>query len=306
MASKVLIIYHKADYDGKFSRDVCLYHLEKLQTVLEVTAIGWDYGDPLPDITRYDEVYLVDISNDLLCAENKGKIIWIDHHATAIEKYGNDWRGIRLSGVAACRLCWQYFFNPLATALTVEDYKNRTVAEPAILTLAGEYDVWDKHDPNADTLQYGLRAKKFGTEEAMKYFRNWESDLTLDSDTLSSLLEAGRIAQSYGETVDAAAAARAHEHRWEGINWLMLNTASGNSKTFASRVTQQHEALLMWRYDGTKVTVSMYGVPHRPDLNLAAIAISYGGGGHKQACGFTCSLRTMLDILELNHKDIKT
>lgn len=301
----IAIVYHKADYDGKLSRDVCHYHNTKLHPELkEITTIGWDYGDKLPDITHYDKVYLVDISNDLLCAANKEKIIWIDHHATAIEKYGNDWKGLRLNGVAACRLCWQYFVNPLATALTVEDYKNRAVEEPLLLTLAGEYDIWDKHDPRADTLQYGLRAKKFGADDAVSYFHNYEniSLLTFDEDYVeTAILKAGRIAQDYGETVDRAAAQRAHRKRWRCINWLVLNTASGNSKTFASVVTPQDEALLMWRYDGTKVTVSMYGVPHRPELDLSSIAVAMGGGGHKQACGFTCTLQEMVEILELKH-----
>jgi hypothetical protein len=36
-----------------------------------------------------------------------------------------------------------------------------------------------------------------------------------------------------------------------------------------------------------KWTVSLYGVPHRPDLDLSPIAVKHGGGGHRQACGFT-------------------
>jgi len=37
-------------------------------------------------------------------------LVWIDHHKSAIEKYGATTPGYRIDGVAACRLAWQWFF----------------------------------------------------------------------------------------------------------------------------------------------------------------------------------------------------
>lgn len=39
-------------------------------------------------------------------------------------------------------------------------------------------------------------------------------------------------------------------------------------------------------WNGATWTVSLYHAAHRKDLDLSAIAVKYGGGGHRGACGF--------------------
>ena len=158
-------IYHRADYDGLFSAAVCAKFLPE-----NTEFIGWDYGDPcieFPDGT----VYLADLSPDCfrsLPYDAQKRLVWIDHHKSSIEKWdnqlGNPWVGYLIDGVAACRLCWQWFTyddkcNGLGWAKpNLEDYKERRVDEPLALTLAGEYDVWDLSDRRALSLQFGLTA----------------------------------------------------------------------------------------------------------------------------------------------------
>jgi hypothetical protein len=75
---------------------------------------------------------------------------------------------------------------------------------------------------------------------------------------------------------------------WQGLKFLALNTARGfNSLTFASRDVPEtgHDALLGYGFDG-KWRVSLYHANHRKDIDLSAIAIKFGGGGHRGACGF--------------------
>lgn len=276
-----LIIYHKADYDGKISRDVCLHWLPG--TTLDYDTLGWDYGDPLPDISGRQTVYLVDISNDLLVPKNLEKIIWIDHHRTAMEKYGDQWKGVRLEGVAACRLCWQWFQaaqrgERLPSKL---DYYNHTVEEPELVRLAGEYDVWDRRDPNAATLQYGMRALGVDSLQIRMVFEDKDP-----IDILLTWLAAGSHARGYALSLNISTADRGYEIVWEGLRWLVINTAIGNSETFTSRAKRTHDALLMWRWDGSRCKVSLYHAPGKEHLDLSKIATKYGGGGHPGACGF--------------------
>lgn len=299
---KTLILYHSADFDGTLSRDVCLFFLQRARVQHELTCIGWNYGDPVPDIAPFDLVYMVDISiPQLLVSENFSKIVWIDHHKTAMEAHGEGWLGVRIDGVAACRLCWQWFHhreNPEEIP-ALEAFRSRLVPEPLLLTLAGEYDIWDKGDPRADTLQFGLRAAN--CFDAVKYFeKDWVSDRLEGMRELLDLLEVGAVVQDYQRRQNERTAKAAQDLQWEGLRFCCLN-ASGNSQVFEGAVRPDHEALFLWRYDGLKVRVSLYGAPHRPDVDLGAIAKRYGGGGHRQACGFETTLEWLTAILEGVH-----
>jgi nanoRNase/pAp phosphatase (c-di-AMP/oligoRNAs hydrolase) len=59
--------------------------------------------------------------------------------------------------------------------------------------------------------------------------------------------------------------------------------------TVASKDIPQtgHDALMGFYYNGNGWTFSLYHAKHRTDLDLSAIAVKYGGGGHRGACGFT-------------------
>lgn len=300
--NKSLIIYHRSDYDGTLSRDACMHWLlETGAPPTHIAALGWEYEDAAPDLAGYDAIYLVDISiAEVLTPENRGRVVWIDHHKTAIERFGDTWQGVRIDGVAACRLTWQWFQARARGERmpTKQDFIDRVVQEPLLLRMAGEYDVWDKREPEVDTLQYGLRSTPgFSGVMALQDYA-----LRSDERCIDMLLLRGRIVQAYAQDLNAAIAARAYDIQWRGLKWLVINTAIGNSLTFDAAVRPDHDALLMWRHKGgDKVVVSLYGVPHHPEHDLSAIATKYpGGGGHPQACGFSTTLAEMVNILGLN------
>ena len=90
----IAIIYHDADFDGKLSDEVCRFHLKRLHPDANIHSYGWDYGRRIPTDgwEDFDAIYIVDLSVDELMArpELRDKIVWIDHHKSAIEK----WDGI--------------------------------------------------------------------------------------------------------------------------------------------------------------------------------------------------------------------
>lgn len=275
-----LIIYHRADYDGLLSRDVCFFHLCECEFKMSLKrdTIGWDYGDPVPSFEGRNLVYLVDISiPEILVPENKDKVVWIDHHKTALENFGDDWYGMRMDGVAACRLCWQWF-NQIERHPTKRDFINRTVNEPELIRLAGEYDIWDKRDPAAETLQYGLRVVGWDYSMSHDYFGGL--DYMLDD-----ALVKGESAQRYADTLNKSLAFKAYRINWKGLNWCVLN-ASENSKSFKYAVGPFDDALMVWYWHSGKCKVILYHKEGREDLDLSQIAKEFGGGGHRGACGF--------------------
>lgn len=297
--SKTTVIYHSADYDGIFCREIARKFLP------DVELIGWNFGDAKIKMPE-GQVYVLDLSPDCIGGiaglgqtavvdefDFIKRIFWIDHHKTSIEKWPSSIAGYRIDGVAACRLAWQWFTQDRfsSTLPSRQQFIDRTVTEPLAVRLAGEYDVWDKRDERADVLQYGLRCREL-TDSDWFYLLG-ASDPTV----LNGLLERGRIAQSYAQKTDADLVThRSYRMRWEGLDFLVLNTGRFNSLTFAAldKPETGHDALLGYMFNGKCWTVSLYHAKHRTDIDLSTIAIKHGGGGHKGACGFTCDFPPFL------------
>lgn len=311
---KTTVIYHRADFDGIASGLIVALWLEKLKLVTpdSLTCIGWDYGDPVPDVTGCESLWMVDINvPDLM---HHPRLTWIDHHKTAIDRYG-DRMGYQLDGVAACRLAWHFMRLMWEKAIfagnypTKQEFVDRSLPEPLLVRLLGEYDVWDKRDPKAELLQLGLRSFEDDADALRTLLMGYIGDFCdkgvepalneyCDS-VVHDVVENGKIVQAYSKRQNAAFISRGHDLTWKGLTFLTLNHAMGNSLTFEAGVRPHHDALLMWRYDGKIVKVSLYGAPHRPDLDLSEIAKEMGGGGHRQSCGFECSLVLWSEILRL-------
>lgn len=281
-----VVIYHRADFDGIFCREIA----RKFLGNEGVQYIGWDYGDPNPVIPIGTEtIYMLDISVEGLMAFPG--LIWIDHHKSAIEKFGNNIPGYRIDGVAACRLAWQWFAKAerdtmgMITLLPDKtQFVDRLVSEPLAVRLAGEYDIWDKRDSRADLFQHGLRSQELDADD-------WAALLTpseINAD-VEDLLDAGKAIQ-YAQTQQNESIIKAYgfTFEWEGLTFLACNHARFNSHLFTAGLTQQHDACFGFNYDGSKRDwrISLYHAPGKEHHDLSLIATKYGGGGHRGACGF--------------------
>lgn len=330
----IAIIYHDADFDGKLSNEVCRFHLKRLHPEARILSYGWDYGRPVPDDearthritveggsanttyqwTDYDAIYIVDLSVDELMArpELSEKIVWIDHHKSAIEKWdrppSNDnpeptiFKGYRIDGVAACRLCWHYFTwdaGPFGEPATKNDFIDRKVIEPRLIRLAGEYDVWDHRNPDGKALQFGLRALAQPSFELLV-----QEEFTGKSDSAFTLMDItltrGHIIKGYIDQQNAENSRKnACTVQFYDLSFCCLNIGGpGNSDmVLPAYDPAKHDALMVWGYRGDHVSVSLYHAPGREELDLSDIAKRWGGGGHKGACGFRATLIQMVKIL---------
>ena len=319
------IVYHDADYDGKLSNEVCRYWLNRLYPKAAIHSYGWDYGRPVPtplhkwwdpnagdqfsnEWSLYDAIYIVDLSVDSLMArpELRDKIVWIDHHKSAIEKWDatpsdaephpGAVQGLRNDGVAACRLCWQWFTrDPVTLPWTKQDFIDRKVDEPKLIRLAGEYDIWDHRDPNGKVLQFGLRALD---EKGLCALIHEEFTSTGHSNLNNAIL-AGKAIKSYSDKMaDEYSSAYAQTLKWEGLTFCALNIGQrGNSDLLRGGIKPEHDACFAWRYTGKEVAVSLYHIEGKTHHDLSLIATKYGGGGHRGACGFRLTLDQLSKIL---------
>ena len=287
---KTTVIYHSADFDGIFCREIA----RKFLGDQNVEYIGWDHGQPKINMEPGDGIYyILDLSPECLGGDiyDSSRIIWIDHHKSSIEKWPATISGYRIDGVAACRLAWQWFMlaqrkaTGMITLLPgLARYTDRLVDEPLAVRLAGEYDIWDKRDPRAETFQFGLRARALDADDWAALLTSSEINADVDD-----LLDAGALLQRYQQQQDANLVNyRSFLVEFDGLKFLALNTARCNSLTFAAKDVPetQHDALMGFFYNGNHWKFSLYHAKHRTDLDLSRIAVKWGGGGHRGACGF--------------------
>jgi uncharacterized protein len=298
--SKTTVIYHSADFDGIFCREIARKFLP------EAEFIGWNHGDAKLPFPAEGTVYVLDLSPDCfegppdLLNEKWGRLIWIDHHKSSIEKWPTDIPGYRIDGVAACRLAWQWF-SLHADGLDEismppkRRYVEREVSEPLAVRLAGEYDVWDKRDPDAEVWQFALRSQELLADD-------WATLLGTDLPAVPTvaleLMRMGRTLQRYQQAQDASLVNfRSFLVEFEGLKFLALNTARCNSLTFAAKDVPEtgHVALMGFYWNGEHWKVSLYHARGHEDIDLSLIAVANGGGGHRGACGFQSETLPFVD-----------
>lgn len=290
---KTTVIYHRADFDGIFCREIAKKFLP------DAELIGWHYGDALIPFPNEGVVYVLDLSPE--CFEGLphravSNLIWIDHHKSAIDKFPKDITGYRIDGVAACRLTWQWFYtynnarNPIAppdfTLAAKEEYVGRKVSEPLAVRLAGEYDIWDKRDPDADLFQHGLRSQDLSDDDWHSLLLS-QRDTQAEFDLVKRLLEQGEVIQ-YVQTKQNADIITSYgfDLEFEGLKFLACNHARYNSHLFTAGLKPEHDACFGFKWTGKFWEISLYHAPGKEHHDLSLIAAKHGGGGHRGACGF--------------------
>lgn len=284
MNKDILVVYHKADFDG-----ICSYQVAKRALQDAADYLGWDYGEPTPDLSAYRLVYIIDVSfppEDM--AKYADKLIWIDHHKSAIEKMKDiPIRGYRIDGVAACRLAHQWFLKEWRESLgmiwLLPDkfaFVERQVQEPYAVQLLGEYDIWDKRNPDVDRFQLGMLAEKTP---------DWNVLLKEDAAEyeVQAIIKRGVAIQAFTEATNAQIITeRGFDVQFEGLTFRALNTARCNSMTFLAALRPEHDGCLAYFWNGRGWRFSLYHAPGKEHHDLSQIAIKFGGGGHRGACGF--------------------
>ena len=295
----VLIIHH-TDPDGFCAGAIVKYHEVLANPYQNIECYGMNHGYDMPwgRIKRAKKIYVVDFSfpigdmnkvKEIVGYEN---LIWIDHHKTVIDDYENaglgDLKGLREVGKAGCELCWIYFNfdNPMPTGVRV----------------IGRYDVWDIEYQNE---QEGIFAVDiFPFIQAVKYHEARADDdhfwikLFETEDYYFELLKEGRLLYDYQQKMNARyAKSHSFEFEWEGLRFIALNALNCNSQIFdAVFDPHKHDAVLAYGYTNRNWSVSMYTA--KKEINVGEIAHKYGGGGHRNACGFHCLELPFEELLE--------
>lgn len=280
--SKTCCVYHSIDLDGWMSAAIVKYYLEGKE---EVDFIGYNYGNPIPDLSPYGKIIMCDISfpkerMEVLSAYLQTNFIWCDHHISAIKDgegmFYSNCNGLRDVSFSACELTWKYFFP-----------KDKM---PEIVRLLGRYDCFGhkgtSEEENVLIFQYAARAVIKNYDDAYYYLTKW-SDETL----IPSMMLTGDGIYSYLCT-DAK---QAYKNRFTvyfgDYAFCCVNKERFNPINFGIQYHNDkaddiyfYDGVACFHYANNKWNFSLYNDNGHVDVSL--IAKGFGGGGHKGAAGF--------------------
>lgn len=281
--NKTLIIYHSADWDGYTSGAIALLANP------HADLLGWNYNDQLPDTSEYAKVILVDLTIGIRgdfswMKSNANKLIWIDHHANAINSVNiSSIEGIRKDGIGACALAWEYFFGgdiPLHVRLCATydvfrkdgayaDWEDAWAYQLALVNLVNI-------PRNGDASHKGVQtAMKFIKEPPHQTIKRIEHGYSLESNRAryeEELFQNAQFVQRGGIKICKLISGQgtpAHN--------IKTNSDNHTADVFVLRSPQPIE-------DGIHYKIAIR-VPERSNVDASAIARQYGGNGHTKAAG---------------------
>jgi len=270
--------YHSVDFDGKCSGAIIK------RAFPQCKVVGIDHGDPFPwdSIDHKEAVYMVDFSlpvGDMVVLANRCNLVWIDHHYGAIEQASKAKfhpAGLRRVGQGACELCWEFLYSGFKM--------------PDAVWLLGRYDNLDLGaSENVLYFQRGLLAV---SEDGMKpEASRWTSLLDNEPEAVNCVISIGQIVSKALELQDKEYAQKyAFETTLEGMPAIAINKGITSSLLFSSVWDSEKYHIMctfVRRSDG-QWDIRIY--TPRNDIDLSEVARKHGGGGHRQAAGWSTDI----------------
>lgn len=264
---KVLVLYHKNCPDG-FGAAYSAW--KKFGNKAEYVAVE---PETLPEkFPKNREIYALDISypvtvQERLRAKNKSLVV-LDHHISKklnTEAFPENIFDNNHSGAV---LAWKYF-RP----------KKKI---PKLLLHIEDIDLWKWRFLRTREIISALEFLEFDFEEWDRFVSNLE-----DAKKRKGIVTKGRLIVQYEERLIGFLIQNATLVKFEGIKMLAVNSPLFNSEVGHKLTEKLPPVGMVWYEDGGVLRVSL-----RADgkVDVSKIAAKYGGGGHKNAAGFTWPL----------------
>ena len=287
-------IFTHNDLDGYAAGYVILQALKDQES--KVTHLNYDKEPALEDIKSGDTVYITDysLSNDqyrqiLELVGDNGHLVWCDHHISAIERYNKDeelcLEGIRSTKYCGALLTWCYF-NDIDTEEieNILSYSDICEKAPKWLLMVDAWDTWKlDSEYRRDAELLNLAVANILSDDIMP-------DIISD---LQNYIKIGRYYEAYrNQWAKSFRDKYMFKKEIDGsifgidrkITVASMNIGCANS-TFFGDLIDSVDVCMTQCFNGKKWTVSLYS--NKPDIDCAKAAMTFGGGGHKGAAGYT-------------------
>lgn len=326
---KTVCIYHSIDLDGYMSaaivkhwflsnNDYCFvqecnnnvdyvnsFRYEDIEYPI-LDFIGYNYGQPIPDLSDYDKVIMVDISFpsiDMYRLHLRNNLIWIDHHISAIKDIEESKQvdneiieGLRDTKFAACELTWKYFMsNPIDKFGEIEEQNTM----PEIVRLLGRYDCFGYKGTDEETkvleFQYGARDIIVNYEQCYNLLNSYTNNREIHNSQVNQMWLNGKSIYQYlcteakqvyknGFKVTFSEIITPGNAAYKAIyKFICINKERFNPSNFGIDYHKDgYDGVACFHYANDVWTFTLYS----DTVDCSIIAKQYGGDGHKSAVEF--------------------
>ena len=259
-----LVIYHADCVDGFTAAWAAWRYLRGAAAYLPT-----HHGDPPPDVTGH-EVYLLDFAYrrdiTLELARHAAQLLVLDHHKTALEELGDLPFACLDMEQSGAGLAWRHF-HPEAPV-------------PRLVLAVEDGDLWRHELPDTRAIYLRLQFEP-------RTFRNWEriAALTATDAGFEAFAQEGRVLQEEREFQVERMLLKRYEVVLEGERGLAAEAPPSLRSELGHRLAQLCGTFgLVWYPRAGSYHVSLRSIG---DYDVERLARRFGGGGHRNAAGFT-------------------
>jgi len=232
------------------------------------------YGDPVPESLDSLDVYLLDFSfkrsEMLKLLDRAAMVTVIDHHKSAQkELYGlcnEGMKGIFDMEKSGAVLAHEYFFTQKRV--------------PDLLYIIQDRDLWNFINPNTKYITNYLWSVRDKYKTNFYEFNRLVNNYELNPD---ELIVPGKVLEDFRREQIEAIKKNAFEVK--GI--LIVNCPHGIHSEVIGELSVGHPYAIGFYITNDKIIVNLRSDKNNPtSADVSKIAVSLGGGGHKNAAGF--------------------
>ena len=261
----IYVLYHANCVDGFGAAFAAWKKFKDQAQYIPVT-----YGQSFPLMKTNSEVYIVDFSYPraqlLNLVQSMSKVVVLDHHKTAQEDLkGLDFAKFDMKKSGAM-LAWEYFHPETKVPKLIEYIQDR--------------DLWNNILPQTKEFNLGLSAYSFD-------FELWDK---IDENTL---VAEGITIERYQEQKIQEMLREVKFINFAGYKSIpVLNCSVLQSDVVNKMLDKYPQAPFALGYHDLKSGKRKWSARSRQseDVDVTIIAAKFGGGGHKNAAGFTTDL----------------
>jgi len=211
-------------------------------------------------------------------SEFADELVVLDHHVTARALYQRD---PRLLPSLADRGHRVLFDLEHSGAVLAWQHFHPEEPVPALLTYVEDQDLWNWKLPDTEAVNAAIGSYPRDLESWDELARRPWEELAAEGEPI---LRAQRI--EVERTLRFAHPLRIGELRVEAVNALQHRSHVGHE--LAKRAAYGHAIGVAYRLVGQRVDVSIYSIG---DVDVSTVAAANGGGGHRNASGFSVTLQ---------------
>lgn len=281
----IYIIYHKDCMDGVSSAAIANEALTSQYITPILLPLQYSKEDELfqLNLTKYDTCYFVDFSlkRDKMIQLSKlvERIIVIDHHKTAQAELINLPENVEVT----------FDMNESGATLTYE-YFYSLVMHP-IFRYIRDRDLWEWKLPDSREINEAL-AFLVKPNDVESFMEHAFKDLNTLKEIGSTLLKKKnqQVQSKLSKVADLTLCS---------IEFKIINVTENISELGNEICIEYNKPALMYFItQDMQVICSLRSTDNLPDVST--VATTFGGGGHRNACGFTMGLQTFIqNVLKL-------